>query len=911
MKKEFLKMAGVENEKDFYKLFPTEAAFFGMYPEAKKLVQKTYGGLIKAQEGKEYKGYSDEQLLEMMNNFQVARQTPIFGKPSVFNLNGENNHHGQVTNIFYSQKPFDDFLKRKELEKKATFKNGGQALPKAQFGLGKGKSSMVCTSKGCRVADDENAWVNNSWQQFISSEKPQPPATEWETLTSYLTEDERKNMSEDDQAAMAMHRRFQHMKNPKNQLVTSQGAYAGYPGASQTFYEKMNALPQNIYSGDPNSPTFREWLRQQTVNEENKPIDSLKNTINKDYYSNFTVPSKVPRYFKKGGLVKYQSRGEVVNIDVDPNDVELFKNENQKLLNYFTRRKNFQDPNNPERAAQIRHDAEEIESLLRNEPENYGSLIQYRTPKWFAGSGAVGRYEPNMKDPSKDKVVLYDPRIKSTDDYIKYYYPDNKKAQEYINQNRAMYDEFFKEGSEQYPRRHEFIHQRLQRSLIPILKREDNADLIYNALVGPKKFESLYQKRTAFKNPSGQENMVIPFTAEQKRGVRNQYGWMAGENQKYNIEGMGRGSNRKLQSQSDNIPFSAKDINPQEWAQARHQLFEQFNLDPAKPITAEDLKKINEESFKIYKDNYSNSPMPQDSEKYHVNEHIQDFFDVHGKDYEKMAELLNSVVKNKSRNTSQFARYGGGTSNKNFEKSQKFNNLLVSGVRKPNLFKAQFGLNNLNPFLGMDWMQRWLSTAQKQQENSPSALQIIFDPTGYSNYGNLLTAIEEIPKSKGILNTAKNVGMAALELAASLPMIGGAVAPIKGIKALRKLPLLEKSLVKGHNVLTKVQPIAGIDKRLYAPLYKTAASGLYRFASPVGRATRFGNGLIGGASELFTNSLNNESPKQEEFIKIKYPDGSVKTINVYSQEYADIYDSLDPNTYNLIDSTYSFKKKNK
>jgi hypothetical protein len=51
MKKEFLKIAGVENEKDFYKLFPTEQAFFGMFPEAKKLVQKRYGGLINAEEG--------------------------------------------------------------------------------------------------------------------------------------------------------------------------------------------------------------------------------------------------------------------------------------------------------------------------------------------------------------------------------------------------------------------------------------------------------------------------------------------------------------------------------------------------------------------------------------------------------------------------------------------------------------------------------------------------------------------------------------------------------------------------------------------------------------------------------------------------------------------------------------------
>jgi hypothetical protein len=44
MKKEFLKMAGVENEKDFYKLFPTEEAFFGMYPEAKKLIKAKNGG---------------------------------------------------------------------------------------------------------------------------------------------------------------------------------------------------------------------------------------------------------------------------------------------------------------------------------------------------------------------------------------------------------------------------------------------------------------------------------------------------------------------------------------------------------------------------------------------------------------------------------------------------------------------------------------------------------------------------------------------------------------------------------------------------------------------------------------------------------------------------------------------------
>lgn len=51
MKKEFLKIAGVEKESDFYKLFPTEEAFFGMYPEAKKLVQKNKDKLTKANIG--------------------------------------------------------------------------------------------------------------------------------------------------------------------------------------------------------------------------------------------------------------------------------------------------------------------------------------------------------------------------------------------------------------------------------------------------------------------------------------------------------------------------------------------------------------------------------------------------------------------------------------------------------------------------------------------------------------------------------------------------------------------------------------------------------------------------------------------------------------------------------------------
>lgn len=50
MVKQFLKIAGVKNQSDFYKKYPTEAAFFKAHPEARQLVHQkmSYGGGIYA-----------------------------------------------------------------------------------------------------------------------------------------------------------------------------------------------------------------------------------------------------------------------------------------------------------------------------------------------------------------------------------------------------------------------------------------------------------------------------------------------------------------------------------------------------------------------------------------------------------------------------------------------------------------------------------------------------------------------------------------------------------------------------------------------------------------------------------------------------------------------------------------------
>ncbi len=44
MKQEFLRIAGVKNEREFYKKFPTEEAFFNTHPQANSLVKKKGGG---------------------------------------------------------------------------------------------------------------------------------------------------------------------------------------------------------------------------------------------------------------------------------------------------------------------------------------------------------------------------------------------------------------------------------------------------------------------------------------------------------------------------------------------------------------------------------------------------------------------------------------------------------------------------------------------------------------------------------------------------------------------------------------------------------------------------------------------------------------------------------------------------
>jgi len=140
MKKEFLKMAGVENEKDFYKLFPTEQAFFGMFPEAKKLVQKRYGGLVKAVGGFNVTSEStrpaatcgkggcnnpdnfvDNRMMNIINKQKEAKPTTpwqnITSKVGLENENEMLKKEWEQTSKNYPGLTYDEFFAANQLER--------------------------------------------------------------------------------------------------------------------------------------------------------------------------------------------------------------------------------------------------------------------------------------------------------------------------------------------------------------------------------------------------------------------------------------------------------------------------------------------------------------------------------------------------------------------------------------------------------------------------------------------------------------------------------------------------------------------------------------------------------------------------------------------------------------------------
>jgi hypothetical protein len=412
-------------------------------------------------------------------------------------------------------------------------------------------------------------------------------------------------------------------------------------------------------------------------------------------------------------------------------------------------------------------------------------------------------------------------------------------------------------GSSPYTHRHEYIHGATE----PIMKK---------LFTDPSQKEFLDKYKKSFTKNSD-------FIKEaSKRDNFDYYKWISGDGGKSNMEWYGRLMDMRLGSK----------------------------LDPSKNTTSKDWENIYNKEREQYEDAMKN----KDRRKALEHEQNLMFFESMGKDYEKINQLNNEIVLNK----------------KDFDKSNKFNNLLMSGVSKSNLFKAQDGLEYVQQLQADELSKNRRAISEEEKEaflNNPYLLGAsILDPTGISNYPYMIDAWKKVPQSKGFWNTLGNVSNAFLETAASAPMVGKAVAPIKTIKALSRIPKVEKAAVKTVNALTKIQPIAGIDKRLYPGLYKVSKPGILGFTTPIGRGTRFWKGV----DEYGLKPLEKEAIKAEEkskkqqantsedfdVIRIKQLNGGVKEIRIDSKEYDDLIksDAIDPNSFSAVDSSYSLRK---
>lgn len=77
MKAEFLKLAGVKTDKQFYAKYPTEQAFFKAHPEAKKMIKKAQAGTIMSGMSSYLQGMQGVQNMPNMQNvIQGQMQSP-------------------------------------------------------------------------------------------------------------------------------------------------------------------------------------------------------------------------------------------------------------------------------------------------------------------------------------------------------------------------------------------------------------------------------------------------------------------------------------------------------------------------------------------------------------------------------------------------------------------------------------------------------------------------------------------------------------------------------------------------------------------------------------------------------------------------------------------------------------------
>jgi hypothetical protein len=133
MKKQFLKMAGVKSEKEFYNLYKSPEDFFAKFPEAREMVEMKYGGVP------QYQGGGASGLPMNNPNFPMnfynpyIPQTPQFITPPTlypFNFKNSRNSINNTLSKFIPQEAAQEVLQG--LKQFKQMQMGGQEMSNEQ-----------------------------------------------------------------------------------------------------------------------------------------------------------------------------------------------------------------------------------------------------------------------------------------------------------------------------------------------------------------------------------------------------------------------------------------------------------------------------------------------------------------------------------------------------------------------------------------------------------------------------------------------------------------------------------------------------------------------------------------------------------------------------------------------------------
>jgi len=181
MKKEFLKLAGVKNIKEFYAKYPDEKSFFKAHPEAKKMIKKAQGG------GTVMSGMSSylqgmQNLPNMQNVMQGQMSSPgvnagMFPSGNQPQTSGPTNAPGNYNSWDIDNNGVPDTIQRPE----GNPLNNNSAPPSSEPPKQKGKSGGI--SKGLESLPGLGGELVKGYNNLRAERRAKKEAQKWAKVT--------------------------------------------------------------------------------------------------------------------------------------------------------------------------------------------------------------------------------------------------------------------------------------------------------------------------------------------------------------------------------------------------------------------------------------------------------------------------------------------------------------------------------------------------------------------------------------------------------------------------------------------------------------------------------------------------------------------------------------------------------